>query len=465
MLYSDTALEQLRTSLTNMSYPFETNQLDEKTVRLNVKVSDYVIPVWFLVDKQIFGFDMINGGSKTCSTIEEFTKYFSTYIFIYVNFIPKAKIIADAFEKDIDINTVYDNFSGNKEEGYTAKFRVLSTPGQFVLICKDSSLYSARLVTFTEDGSRVRVLTEYKYDLDDVNNITHVPTIYSYLAKLTELYGENDAVNIDRVGVETFEFTIEDLHITADVLFAYTKISYLIKDINGVVFDEVVEINNPYELQDLYLKCHDSYEAKSLDEDDSEPEQIDEENQESDSSEQNDVDFVDDSEIESFIEGTEPVNEDSEITVSEEDSETEQVELENSEAIVSEEDSETEQVESESSEEDDLEASTEESSEVEPNTDPEEDKILESTNFSVKKVIGEENDLGLQFIVDDKIYFIDAEAAAGHGVPLDRFSEVVGTAEKHGVVMTADEIALRTFSKNVSSDVKKCEELIFRIFE
>ena len=446
MLYSDTALEQLRTSLTNMGYPFETNQLDEKTVRLNVKVSDYVIPVWFLVDKQIFGFDMINGGSKTCSTIEEFTKYFSTYIFIYVNFIPKAKIIADAFEKDIDINTVYDNFSGNKEEGYTAKFRVLSTPGQFVLICKDSSLYSARLVTFTEDGSRVRVLIEYKYDLDDVNNITHVPTIYSYLAKLTELYGENDAVNIDRVGIETFEFTIEDLHITADVLFSYTKISYLIKDINGVVFDEVVEINNPYELQDLYLKCHDSYEAKSLDEDDSELEQVDEENQESEFSEQSDADSVDESETESSIENTEPANEDSETIASEEDSETEQEELENSK-------------------ENDLEASTEESSEVEPNTDPEEDKILESTNFSVKKVIGEENDLGLQFIVDDKIYFIDAEAAAGHGVPLDRFSEVVGTTEKHGVVMTADEIALRTFSKNVSSDVKKCEELIFRIFE
>lgn len=446
MLYSDTALEQLRTSLTNMGYPFETNQLDEKTVRLNVKVTDYTIPVWFLVDKQIFGFDMINGGSKTCSTIEEFTKYFSTYIFIYVNFIPKAKIVADAFEKDININTVYDNFSGNKEEGYTAKFRVLSTPGQFVLIYKDSSLYSARLVTYTEDGSRVRVLTEYKYDLDDVNNITHVPTIYSYLAKLTELYGENDSVNIDRVGIETFEFTIEDLHITADVLFAYTKISYLIKDINGVVFDEVVEINNPYELQDLYLKCHDSYEAKSLDEDDSEPEQTIEESQESELSEQNDVDSMDDSETESFIGSTESANEDSEAIALEEDSEPEQDELNDSE-------------------EDDLEASTKENSEGESNTNPEEDKILESNNFSVKKVIGEENDLGLQFIVDNKIYFIDAEAAAGHGVPLDRFSEVVGTTEKHGVVMTADEIASRTFSKNVSSDVKKCEELIFRIFE
>lgn len=433
MLYSDTALEQLRTSLTSMGHSFETNQLDEKTVRLNVKVTDFIIPVWFLVDKQIFGFDMINGGSKTCSTIEDFNKYFSTYIFIYVDFIPKAKIVADAFEKDIDVNTVYDNFSGNKEEGYTAKFRVLSTPGQFVLICKDNSLYSARLVTYTEDGSRVRVLTEYKYDLDDVNNITHVPTIYSYLAKLTELYGESDTINIDRVGIDTFEFTIEDLHITADVLFAYTKITYLIKSINGVDFSETVEINNPYELQDLYLKCHDLYEARTVEveEPELEPKQSVEENQ--------DIDFdsIDDSEIEDSIENME----------------------------LSDEDTIEEHEDSEGSEKNDLEVSTEEISEVEPNTDPEEDKILESNNFSVKKVIGEGKDLGLQFIVDNKIYFINAEATAEHEVPLDRFTEVVGTTEKHGVVMTADEVAMHTFSKNVSSDVKKCEELIFRIFE
>lgn len=192
----------------------------------------------------------------------------------------------------------------------------------------------------------------------------------------------------------------------------------------------------------MYLKCHDSYEAKSLDEDDSEPEQTIEESQESELSEQNDADSIDNSETES----TESANE-------------------ASEAIALEGDNEPEQDESNDSEENDLEASPEENSEVVPNTNPEEDKILESNNFSVKKVIGEENDLGLQFIVDDKIYFIDAEAAAGHGVPLDRFSEVVGTTEKHGVVMTADEIASRTFSKNVSSDIKKCEELIFRIFE
>lgn len=459
MLYSDTALEQLRNCLSNHGYPFETNQLDEKTVRLNVKVNDYIIPVWFLVDKQIFGFDMINGGSKTCSSIEEFTKYLSTYIFINVDFIPKAKLVADAFEKDISVNTVYDTFSGNKEEGYTAKFRVLSDSSQFVLIAKDNSMYAARLVTYTEDGSRFRVLTEYKYDLDDAGNVTHIPTIYSYLAKLTELYGESDTINIDRVGIETFVFTIEGLSITADVLFSYTNISYLIKEVNGVVFDEVVELNDPYELQDLYLKCYDSYEAKSLDEVDSEPEQEVEEEREI--------------EEEQEIETTTQVEVDvqTELSEQEESSSTVDTEIESSDSSeefdegIKETVDNSEEEKSEFEEENDLEVNAEDNFEAEPSIDPEEDKALESNNFSVKKVIGEETDLGLQFIVDDKIYFIDAETAKGHGVPLDRFSEVVGTKEKHGVVMTTDEISLHTFSKNVSSDVKRCEELIFRIFE
>ena len=215
-------------------------------------------------------------------------------------------------------------------------------------------------------------------------------------------------------------------------MFQFQKM-VLIKNINGVDFSEVVEINNPYELQDLYLKCHDLYEARTVEveEPELEPKQSVEENQ--------DIDFdsTDDSEIEDSIENTELNDED---TIEEHE-------------------------DSEGSEKNGLEVSTEENSEVEPNTDPEEDKILESNNFSVKKVVGEDKDLGLQFIVDNRIYFINAEATAEHEVPLDRFTEVVGTTEKHGVVMTADEIAMHTFSKNVSSDVKKCEELIFRIFE
>lgn len=457
MLYSDTALEQLRSCLTNMGYPFETNQLDEKTVRLNVKVSDYIIPVWFLVDKQIFGFDMINGGSKTCSTIDEFTQYLSTYIFINVDFIPKAKLVADAFEKDINVNTVYDTFSGNKEEGYTAKFRVLSNSNQFILISKDASMYLTRLVTYTEDGSRFKVLTEYRYDLDDVGNIIHIPTIYSYLSKLTELYGESDTVNIDRVGLETFVFTIEELNITADVLFSYSNISYHIKDINGVVFDEVVELNDPYELQDLYLKCHDTYESKLIDEESSEPEQKVEEEQEIEINTQVDVNVQTDS-IEHEEDSLDVDSDSTEDTEIESSNSNEEFEDESTEETI-------ENSEEEIDEENGLEADTEDDSDVEPSINSGEAEVLDSNNFSVKKVIGEEKDLGLQFIVDSKIYFINAETAEGHGVPLDRFSEVVGTSEKHGVVMTSDEIAMHTFSKNVSSDVKKCEELIFRIFE
>lgn len=459
MLYSDSALEQLRTCLTNNGYPFEMNQLDEKIVRLNVKVSDYIIPAWFLVDKQIFGFDMINGGSKTCSSIEDFNKYFTTYIHINVDFIPKAKLIADAFEKDLGVNSVYDTFSGNKEEGYVAKFRILSTPGQYFLVSQDTTLYVARLVTYSEDGSRFKVLKEYKYDLDDVGNVTNIPTIHSYLAKLTELYGESDTVDIDRVGINSFIFNIEGLSIKADVVFSYTEISYDIKSVNGVEFNQFITPEDPYELQALYLECHDAYEAKLIDveekpenngvEDEQglEDEQLPAEEQET-AERETEEQLLSEEQIADDEQLAEEIPAKEEIPV-EEEPQFEETALDNEG---------TSQVTSEDS-------SFDETSEQQE-TNLEEEQTLESNDFSVKKVIGSDSkDAGLQFVVDDSIYFINAETAVNLGVPLARFSEVVGTKEKHGVVMTTDEIDLHTFSKDVSSDVEKCKKLIFRIFE
>lgn len=453
MLYSDSALEQLRTCLTNNGYPFEMNQLDEKIVRLNVKISDYIIPAWFLVDKQIFGFDMINGGSKTCSSIEDFNKYFTTYIHINVDFIPKAKLIADAFEKDLGVNSVYDTFSGNKEEGYVAKFRILSIPGQYFLVSQDTTLYVARLVTYSEDGSRFKVLKEYKYDLDDVGNVTNIPTIHSYLAKLTELYGESDTVDIDRVGINSFVFNIEGLSIKADVVFSYTEISYDIKSVNGVEFNQFITPEDPYELQALYLECHDAYEAKLIDVEE-EPESNVVEDEQGLEDEQLPTEEQETGEQEPEERETEEQLPNEE-QLAEEVPAEEEIPVEEETALDNE---DTSQVTSEDS-------SFDETSEQQE-TNLEEEQTLESNDFSVKKVIGSDNkDAGLQFVVDGSIYFINAETAVNLGVPLARFSEIVGTKEKHGVVMTTDEIDLHTFSKDVSSDAEQCKKLIFSIFE
>ena len=452
MLYSDSALEQLRTCLTNNGYPFEMNQLDEKIVRLNVKISDYIIPAWFLVDKQIFGFDMINGGSKTCSSIEDFNKYFTTYIHINVDFIPKAKLIADAFEKDLGVNSVYDTFSGNKEEGYVAKFRILSIPGQYFLVSQDTTLYVARLVTYSEDDSRFKVLKEYKYDLDDVGNVTNIPTIHSYLAKLTELYGESDTVDIDRVGINSFVFNIEGLSIKADVVFSYTEISYDIKSVNGVEFNQFITPEDPYELQALYLECHDAYEAKLIDVEEEPVSNGVEDEQSLDEVQETEKQGAEEQETEEQLPNEEQLAEEvpteEEIPV-EREPQIEETALDNEDIG---------QVTSEDS-------SFDETSEQQE-MNLEEEQTLESNDFSVKKVIGSDNkDAGLQFVVDGSIYFINAETAVNLGVPLARFSEIVGTKEKHGVVMTTDEIDLHTFSKDVSSDAEQCKKLIFRIFE
>lgn len=452
MLYSDSALEQLRTCLTNNGYPFEMNQLDEKIVRLNVKISDYIIPAWFLVDKQIFGFDMINGGSKTCSSIEDFNKYFTTYIHINVDFIPKAKLIADAFEKDLGVNSVYDTFSGNKEEGYVAKFRILSIPGQYFLVSQDTTLYVARLVTYSEDGSRFKVLKEYKYDLDDVGNVTNIPTIHSYLTKLTELYGESDTVDIDRVGINSFVFNIEGLSIKADVVFSYTEISYDIKSVNGVEFNQFITPEDPYELQALYLECHDAYEAKLIDVEEEPVSNGVEDEQSLDEVQETEKQGAEEQETEEQLPNEEQLAEEvptEEKIPVEREPQIEETALDNEDIG---------QVTSEDS-------SFDETSEQQE-MNLEEEQTLESNDFSVKKVIGSDNkDAGLQFVVDGSIYFINAETAVNLGVPLARFSEIVGTKEKHGVVMTTDEIDLHTFSKDVSSDAEQCKKLIFRIFE
>lgn len=460
MLYSDSALEQLRGFLNSHGYPYETNQLDEKTVRLNAKIGDYVIPVWFLVDKQIFGFDMINGGSKTYPSINEFEKYFTTYTYIYTNFIPKAKLVADKFEQDIKINSVYDIFSGNKEEGYTAKFRVLSHPNRAILVDEEDTIYTAKLVEYVEDGTKFKLITEYKYELDDVGNVSNVPTIYSYYAELGNLYGDSDTIDIDRIGFSTFVFHIEGMDIKADVLFSYKRIFYSIQEINGVAVDEEVDLDDPYRLQDLYLKCSDLYELNSIDVD------VASEETQQESTEATENDFIEESNSTVEVEATEKV-ENSEEPENLEETETEQ------ETIETAEETETSESEEQSVQDTDFEDenitndSEDETSESETSANEDkEDSSLETGNFSVKKVLGlKSEDYGLQFIDGETIYFVDAQVATQLGVPLDRFSEVVSTVEKHGVVMTADEISMHTFSKNVSSDEDVCKKLIFRIFE
>ena len=72
-----------------------------------------------------YGFNMLNGGSKTYADFESLREYFCIYVDINTFFIPNSKQIADKFEKEVEYNTVYSTFSGNKNGGYVAKFNVL----------------------------------------------------------------------------------------------------------------------------------------------------------------------------------------------------------------------------------------------------------------------------------------------------------------------------------------------------
>ena len=142
MIYTDSALQSFRESFDRAKLNYDIAQVDERLVRFVIHQDDFSIVSWFDADKQIFGFDMLNGGCKTYEDFGEFEGFLTTYLKIYTDFIPSAKVVADTFEATQGIDSVYDNFSGNKQTGYTTDLRFLETD-LGVLVSKETDGYVA----------------------------------------------------------------------------------------------------------------------------------------------------------------------------------------------------------------------------------------------------------------------------------------------------------------------------------
>ena len=126
MIYPDVALQQFRETFTSLNLTFEELGTDADRTSLEVRKNNITLQVWFDTDKQKYFFSLVNGGSKGYDTIGEFEKYFSIQLNIHTEFVPKAKEIANKFEKLFDGKSiVYSFFTGNSEGGYVANFVVL----------------------------------------------------------------------------------------------------------------------------------------------------------------------------------------------------------------------------------------------------------------------------------------------------------------------------------------------------
>ena len=421
MIYVEDALGQLRSYFDSIGLIYELGTITEKQAELVVEKNSITVRTWFDADKQLFGFDMIQGGCKTYSSIDEFSGMFKTYLSLHTDFLPKAKVVADTFEEALNISTVYDNFFGNSNDGYSALFRVLGS-NNIVTVSKTTGFYIARYGYNSEDNKTFNTITEYHYEVDEVGNIVLIPTIYSYLNELTNRYDNDDSVEIERIGVDEFNFKVEDICIHAKVEFMYKSITYNVLDISGqpIQLSFVLE-DDPYSLSKLYLQCKSPYD-----------------------------DYL------ATLE---------DICTSEDT--TEELPLEDESASTSE---MNEKIVEETIESEVYSESDNEELDLPNESDIEEPSIKEDLNseveeMSLKAVWGtSDSAVAIQFIVDNNIYIMSVDKATEIGVPVERIEDRVFYVKKHGIVMTEDEIKLKKFSKDISNDDEFCNQLYDMIF-
>lgn len=483
--HADEAIERFRKCFDEAELDYSIADSSDELVRMTVRRSGISLTTWFDVNQQQWGFDLLQGGHKTCDKFEEFEDFFGTYLSLHTVFIPNAKIIADAFEREIGITTVYDSFSGNKQRGYSAKFKVLGSD-QNVLISRITEGYLARLVIPDEATQKFKVKAEYKFEFDDDGKVRAIPTIHLYTKRLKDRYSNDSTKQIQRVGEYLFCFSIEGLVITAEISFNYMEVRYHITEVNDYDADISLSPEDPYNLSEVYMACKDFYDDCVAGEEDAEqsggsPEQT---------SDDSDVWGVseekhDEESFDGDFEAEEPDSEEEpepeqEPEVEEEVTEAAPYDYQTSvahEDVESLRQEEKDAVEASAApfEDDATEEQSDESAQQEvpvfdpdkygvPDTKPitQEDKFM--VVESIKMVMEDDKKVGVQFIVDGKVYIFGVAMVKSVGFPIKRIDATVGLIVKSGMKMTEDEVRLKRYAEDPDNVLDTLEKIVDAVF-
>lgn len=436
MIYVEQGLEMLRTCMTELGLEYEVGKAESAFVEIAVQVADQSVTVWFDTKKQLFGFNLIAGGIKSYQTIEEFKRFFGTYVRVYTTLIPKAKIIADAFERVIDASTVFDKFVGKQDKGYNVLFRVLGRDNEQVSVCNDGTYWLAKQGELNDTKTSLRLIREYQYEFNKDNKLVLVPNIYSWADRIYEEYGESSTVLINRIGTDNFMITVEDLRMNVQVKFSYVNVIYDVLEINDIPCNLAVDyLQNVYSIEDLYMECKNWWDSHNISEE-IEPEELEEPDisatQEDEPEDEQDLDIPDDN-----IEGeTSALDKDQGNT--EEDMNI-------------------------------LDDSPKDQEEVKSMTEAEKetDRVMTAVagETLVKLVVYEDKPQYLQFTQSGVFFNMSLKVAEGYGIPIDFITNRVNQIHSHGLLMTEDERVARKFAKDISDTEELCESLVSALFD
>lgn len=505
-MHIDEALASIRKCASELGYSCKEGNITEGHIDCVYSLNDVNIKVWYNTKDDFFGFDMFQGGQKTYGNIDDFKKYVSLYMNINAVFVPTAKLIADKFEKELGVNSVYQNFKGNQDTGFSCYFNILNEENCGIKIKQiNDTNYLAQYIVQDEEGSRID--SEKMYIVDDVGNIYVQVTIKDYIKTLYERYSNSESINIRRYGECDFEFDIDHkILINASVAVAdglnvaidnaevanggTSKFFYIVHsavDSNCKVLvedgDVEVKLNDVFDLNSLadYFLNSTTDEEVSSSNDDFEYDDTDDDFEESEESEKEQI-----SGMQEIIDEKKPKLSGLEDLVSNED-DFEETSAEEPEDEFLEDDSFDDSFEDdldedfdeeepdeidESDDENLFEEDFDDDAHDEPIQEIKENHVVVSEDTSdtpklieIKVILDDNgNKIGVRFSYSNKIYDMSLDAAKKVGLPVGFIQSVIVRKLNRGMLITDEELARKLFAEDVSGNIDLCKKLVNDFF-
>lgn len=248
--YADSALKQLRDACKD--YGFELKDLTESKVSANVTLNSITTEVWFDVDRQLFAFKLFQGGAKSFQGIEAFKGVFYNYMHCYGVLKPKASHIVSFFEKEYNIQTIFNTISGNAQNGFKAIYCQVGAENEIHVYEVDGN-YRADYIEYNCDKTASSTIATRLYS-DDFEEVL---TLDFYLENLMKLYTKPvNGLELLKIGSEDYKlkwmstecvvrFIVEDSIVTVNIKSAVSDNFKLESS------SLLAELQNPYDLMEI----------------------------------------------------------------------------------------------------------------------------------------------------------------------------------------------------------------------
>lgn len=430
MIHIDEVQNYFDTNFNDSNMTVETDA-DASNFRAKISKGNSTVEIKFSFKTQVFIFDTLRGKSTTLTSMDSIKANVETYFYLESDFKPKAQAVGDVFKSTFykDKQVSLKGNRGSMSAGFTLIYSVKDTNQEVHvrLENKEKDIFSVSVI---DDSS---VLLTYNYILDEVGNISLLPTLDYFSTKILEDYKDNSCVTVTKIGANKYKFSFKDsLDISVEVIQneAY-ELKYIVTQVqyNGVDLQNahlgIIDIPDVFNLTDVYS----NYDYL-LSEDDIE-----------ETTDEAPVERVTEEE---YIEEIKPIDDKvAETTV--EKNQTEEVETNQSEEV-----NKTDEIDK-----------VEEIEAIKPE---EENKADMEDDFNIVLITYENNPVYVRFVFSDKYYDIDIETSKSLGIPISHIIASESQYNKRGILVTDMEISNKLFAEDISSDKEICNKLISKLY-